>query len=268
MQTVNFNEISERYEKDSLVQKNASETLMGLLQIGGSDEVLDIGCGTGSLTALIGSKTSGKVLGIDPSEGMIKEALAHFKTERVNFQRGSAEDMNFIDRFDVLFCNSAFQWFSNAAQALSNCYQALKKNGRMGIQAPATKSYCPNFVEAVNKIKTDARTETVFSRFKDPWLFLDTADEYNRLFEKTGFRVVFSRIEQKTSLHTPDEAFKVFESGAAAGYLNRDHYDTDVPDGFIEDFRKILKETLNRQVKKDNRLELVFNRIYLIAVKD
>ncbi|MEK6698814.1 MAG: hypothetical protein AABZ10_07205 [Nitrospirota bacterium] len=50
MKATDFTEISARYERDSLIQKSAAEKLIGLLGIRRNDNVLDLGCGTGSLT--------------------------------------------------------------------------------------------------------------------------------------------------------------------------------------------------------------------------
>jgi ubiquinone/menaquinone biosynthesis C-methylase UbiE len=39
-----------------------------------NDDFLDLGCGVGNLTLKIREITKAKVMGIDPSEGMIKKA--------------------------------------------------------------------------------------------------------------------------------------------------------------------------------------------------
>jgi trans-aconitate 2-methyltransferase len=55
-----FSEIAKRYRETSLVQQSAAETLFRLLAIGGSEDVLDVGCGTGNLTKKIRVATSGQ----------------------------------------------------------------------------------------------------------------------------------------------------------------------------------------------------------------
>ncbi len=118
--------------------------------------------------------------------------------------------MDYEEYFDVIFCNSSFQWFRDPEKAIENCYRALRKGGRIGIQAPAKKVYCPNFIEVIEMVKKDRRTRETFSHFKEPWFFLETADEYRSLFEKQGFKFVFSKIEMITTKHTPEEVFKIF----------------------------------------------------------
>jgi len=73
MDRINFSKIAARYEDHSLVQRSAAELLLNLLEIEESDDALDMGCGTGNLTEKIREMTGGRVVGVDPSEGMIKE---------------------------------------------------------------------------------------------------------------------------------------------------------------------------------------------------
>ncbi len=145
MSKIDFSKIATEYEKYATVQKSASEILLKLLKIGDNDDVLDLGCGTGYLTRKIRSLTRGKVVGIDPSEGMIKEAIEKSKGLDIVYEIKSAEGMDYEESFDVIFCNSVLQWFKDPKKAIENCYRALRKNGRIGVQAPAKKIYYPNF---------------------------------------------------------------------------------------------------------------------------
>ncbi|GBD98747.1 trans-aconitate 2-methyltransferase [bacterium BMS3Abin07] len=145
----NFTEISSKYEKDSVVQKSASEILFDLLDIQPEDNVLDLGCGTGHLSKLIRETTKGKVIGVDPSDGMIEKAKENYSDQDIIFRNCSAEQLEYKDEFEIIFCNSAFQWFADHKKALKACHDALKHNGKMAIQAPAKDVYCPNFIEAI-----------------------------------------------------------------------------------------------------------------------
>jgi len=237
------------------------------LRIGNNDDVLDLGCGTGHLTKKIRSLTNGKVVGIDPSEGMIKEAVEKSKGLDILYEIKSAEEMDYKRSFDVIFCNSAFQWFKDPRKAIKNCYRALRRNGRIGIQAPAKKIYCPNFIEAIEIVKRNKRTKEIFARFKEPWFFLETTEEYKSLFEKYDFKVVFSKIETITTEHTPEEMFNIFSSGAIAEYLNQDCYDTKLTEDYISTFKEIVKKAFEQQAK-EGVVKLKFNRIFLIAMKE
>jgi trans-aconitate methyltransferase len=267
MQSTDFTEISARYERDSLIQKSAAEKLIGLIDIRRNDRVLDLGCGTGSLTRRIKSMTAGNVVGVDPSEGMVREAEGKRDGLDITYETRSAEDLGYHEEFTAIFCNSAFQWFRAPHQALKNCYEALQPGGRMGIQAPAKKIYCPNFLQAIGAAARDPRTANIFSGFRPPWILLDTEKEYASLFVQAGFTVPFAVIEEVKTLHAPDEVMTIFESGAAAGYLNQEYYSAPISSAYTAAFREIVRESFLRQASKEGQVELIFNRIYLLAVK-
>ena len=268
MSRIDFSKIATKYEDYSLVQKSAADILLKLLEIGNSDDVLDLGCGVGNLTRKIREITKGKVVGIDPSEGMIREAVEKSRGFDITFEIKSAEEMGYRDCFDGIFCNSTFQWFKDPKKAVENCYTALRKGGRVGIQAPAKKVYSPNFIEAVENVKENPKTRTIFAHFKSPWFFFETADEYRKLFEKYGFRVVLSKIESVRTKHTPEEVFNIFSSAAVAGYLNQDFYDVEIETGYIDSFKEIVKDAFVQQANNHGEMELIFNRIFLVAFKE
>ncbi len=268
MGNTDFGNIASRYERDSLIQKSAAEKLLGLLAIRSDDDVLDLGCGTGSLARKIRPLTGGRVTGIDPSEGMISEAKSNSAGLDIDFRVGTAESLEDGAAYSVIFCNSAFQWFRDPARALLNCLRALRPGGRMGIQAPAGKAYCPNFLSAIDAVARDVGTAATFAGFRSPWYFLDSAEEYAGLFRQAGFAVPFAKIETVTTRHSTDEVMTIFESGAAAGYLNADYYGTGLPGGYTAAFREIAARTFREQADAGGTVELTFNRIYLVAVRE
>ncbi len=262
----NFTTIAPKYQQTATLQKSASEHLLDMLAISRTDDVLDLGCGTGHITQAIRLQTDGFVVGIDPSEGMIVEARCNFG-QNVAFHVGSAEGLNMPGQFDAIFCNSAFQWFRQPSLAVSNCHAALRTGGRIAVQAPARSNYCPNFVRATESLKHDCHTQQTFAHFHAPWFFLETAQDYSNIFTTVGLRVLMSEIEDITQHCSPAKAFEIFESGAAAGYLNPDCYDIDLPSGYISIARELIARSFHAQVESDGQVELTFSRIYLLARK-
>lgn len=262
----NFTTIAPNYQQTAVLQKSASERLFDMLDIGRNDDVLDLGCGTGHLTHKIRSATDGIVVGIDPSGGMIAEAQRNSAPD-IAFYVGDAESLNITGQFDAIFCNSAFQWFRDPCRAVVNGYNALRPGGRIAIQAPARTNYCPNFVLAADSLKGDPQTREAFTHFRSPWFFLETAEGYADIFTSAGFSVLSSGIETVTQRCRPEKAFEMFESGAAAGYLNPDCYDAALPSGYVSTARDLIARHFHSQAARDGQVELTFFRIYLLARK-
>ncbi len=262
----NFNLKAATYEQNALVQKSASEELLKLISIQENEDVLDLCCGPGNVTRKIASITDGKVVGIDISEGMVKEAIrSNSDLPNVNYLVKDAENLGFTNKFDVIYCNSSFQWFLNPKKILEQCLETLKPGGRMGIQAPATTMYCPNFVAAIEKVRTEPATMKIFSSFKSPWFFLDSAEEYRQLFEDCGFRVIRCELKSESARYSVDQVYKIYQSGAENGYLNQNYYSIPLTNAYIETFRHLVRESIKEQADTAGTVELKFSRIYLIA---
>lgn len=267
MKPSDFSRIASDYEKTSLVQNSASDELFELLAIGETEDVMDLGCGTGHISKKIREKTKGQVTGIDTAEGMIREANQKYRQLGINFEVRPAQQLEYSEQFDVIFCNSSFQWFKPPEPVLRSCYQALRRNGRMGIQAPARKVYSPNFNKAVERVSADADTKDIFSQYEEPWFFCDTPEEYTSVFSDVGFDIINSRIDKVTTSYTTDEVFSVFESGAAAGYLDQAYYTVPITQEYIDKFRSIVRNSFENQANSKGKVTLTFFRIYLIARK-
>ncbi|GBD98746.1 hypothetical protein BMS3Abin07_00773 [bacterium BMS3Abin07] len=88
------------------------------------------------------------------------------------------------------------------------------------------------------------------------------------MFEDVGFTVEKSWIDKVVTSHSPEEAYKIFESGAAAGYLNPNYYSAPLSQEYIESFRFIVRKSFEEQASKTGHVDLVFYRIYLLAIKN
>ena len=268
MVQISFDSKAPVYEKNALVQKSASEVLLGLVAIRDDDDVLDLGCGSGRTTREIAFLTRGLVVGTDISEHMINEAnCKNHGQPNVRYCVKDAGCLDFASAFDVIYCNSAFQWFSHPEKVLKHCFTALKADGRMGIQAPATSLYCPHFVSAVEKVRTDPATSATFGFFKNPWMFLESEDEYRKLFERCGFEVVKCTLIEESARYTIDQVYGIYQSGAENGYLNQAFYPVPLTDEYVKTFRSIVKKSFQEQADASGMVDLKFNRIYLVAKK-
>ncbi|RME80105.1 MAG: methyltransferase domain-containing protein [Caldilineae bacterium] len=268
MSGTDFSTLADHYAERAVVQRSAGERLLDLLAIQPHEDVLDLGCGVGDLTRRIRELTRGTVVGMDASPGMIRQARERHADADIRFLLKKGEGLDDRDCYDVIYCNSVFQWFTEPRRVVANCYRALRLGGRMGVQAPAKRVYSPTFLAAVERVRSDPRTGATFAHFKEPWFLLETAEAYAALFEQAGFRVRLARIETVHSRHTPSDVFRVFDSGATAGYLNQACYDVPIDADYIEAFRAIVRRAFAEQAGRDGRMDLVFHRIYLLAVKE
>mgnify|MGYP001011275360 FL=1 len=100
-----------------------------------------------------------------------------------------------------------------------------------------------------------------------PWTFYETADEYGHLFSAAGFDVVAAEVEELREHTTPERALEMFESGAAAGYLNPGCYEVPWPEGYSEAARELILNDFRAQTAPGGLLELLFHRVYILGRK-
>ncbi len=137
----------------------------------------------------------------------------------------------------------------------------------MAVQAPARQDYCPTFLRGIAEVARHPATAETFASFRSPWFFLQTAEDYAQLFREAGFLVPLARMEEPRARHSPGQVLKVFESGAAAAYLNPDCYQAALPQGYVESVRRILAEAFEAQAGANGLVELMIRRVYVLAVK-
>ncbi|MBS3733662.1 MAG: methyltransferase domain-containing protein [Phycisphaerae bacterium] len=101
------------------------------LRLQPGEEVLEIGCGTGQLTAwLVEQVGTGHVTAVDFSGQMLARARA--KAIAAEFRKADACSDDFgRDRFDVVLCFHAFPHFRDQQAALVALGCAMKPDGRL-----------------------------------------------------------------------------------------------------------------------------------------
>src|SRR5215510_6265653 len=95
------------------------------------DRVLDVGCGTGSLTFTVADTTKAStVVGIDPSVGYLEYARAHNTHSHVTFEIGDAQKLPYDNgSFDCCVSSLMIQFVSNAHTAAREMRRVTKKGG-------------------------------------------------------------------------------------------------------------------------------------------
>jgi ubiquinone/menaquinone biosynthesis C-methylase UbiE len=112
--------------------ENSYSSLLGLLKDGLS--VLDVGCGSGAITADIAKRTSGKVVGIDISEHLIELAKKNYAhLSNLSFEVANINDYVSSEKFDLVIAARTLQWVNNPAEIVQKMAGLLKKGGKISI---------------------------------------------------------------------------------------------------------------------------------------
>ncbi len=94
--------------------------------------VLDVGCGTGAITAGIAEAVgpAGRVVGIDRDASLVEIARKdHGHTANLSFEQCDVQELTAEAEFDIVTAARALQWISNPFQALVRMAAATKRGG-------------------------------------------------------------------------------------------------------------------------------------------
>jgi trans-aconitate methyltransferase len=177
-----------KYEKASAHQREWGAKLVADLDLQGSESVLDLGCGDGALTEQIAQLVpQGEVVGIDASQGMI-DAARRRERGGLSFRRIDINELDFVERFDVVFSNATLHWVKDHCRLLHNVRRALRAGGRLRFNF-AGDGNCSNLLVAIREAMAQKEFRQVFAAFEWPWYF-PALDDYKALAEASELREV------------------------------------------------------------------------------
>lgn len=159
-----------------------SEYGKGLLEFipdNSEQTILDLGCGTGTLTSQLADICS-KVIGVDSSKNMIEKAKELFCS--VEFEVCDALDLPYENEFDVVFSNAVFHWINDHDTLLKNVYKVLKPHGLLVCEFGADGN-----IKAIENAFAKVCNELGY-KFKPKFNF-PTTEEFSTLLENNGFTI-------------------------------------------------------------------------------
>jgi trans-aconitate 2-methyltransferase len=180
------------YARISALQKVMADEALGLLNLDGSEHVLDVGCGDGKITAEVAARVPrGLVVGVDPSIEMIDYARIHRLTEHSNlrFEVADARRMPFRQEFDLVVSFNALHWIPQPEQkhALESIRSAIKAGAFAQLRL-VPKGERKSLEDVLEETRLSSRWASYYEGFRDPYLHL-TAEEYAALAESIGLLV-------------------------------------------------------------------------------
>ena len=125
-------EAAEAYEK--LMGRWSRQLAPSFVEFAGvqdGDRLLDVGCGTGSLSATLAKATRpSKIVGIDQSANFVEYARCQVQDSRASFEVGDAQNLPFPDdSFDRSMALFIFNFIPNARKATNEMRRVTRSRG-------------------------------------------------------------------------------------------------------------------------------------------
>jgi trans-aconitate 2-methyltransferase len=148
------------------------QAVLDLLAPQKGERILDLGCGSGQLTAAI-AEAGAVVIGLDASPEMLAEARANYPA--IEFRLGDAANFNIESPVDAVFSNAVLHWVKNAAGAAECIARALKPGGRF-VAEFGGRGNNQSILDAIRELLGPVET---------PWYY-PSIGEYASVLEQRG----------------------------------------------------------------------------------
>ncbi len=184
------------------------EDVLGLLAAQPGERILDLGCGTGELSAAI-AEAGAHVIGLDFSAEMLAQARANYPA--IEFIHGDASNFTLAEPVDAIFSNAALHWVKNSEGVGTSIARAFKPGGRLVAELGGRGN-----IQSV----VDALRAVLGPQVAIPW-FYPAIGEYASMLERHGMEVrqarLFDRPTQIEGKDGMENWLSVFARGAVAG---------------------------------------------------
>lgn len=165
--------------------------LDGLLELGGSEKVLEVGTGTGRVAVRVLPRVpTGTFIGLDPSPTLLERARQKLDdTANARLMRGVAESLPVRDRaVDVVLFANVLHHLGDPVAAVREARRVVKDGGRLVVLDPVLREPGDELDRTLHRFVQD-----VFRRTHGPQFRFWTIAELCAVIEREGFAVTTAR---------------------------------------------------------------------------
>lgn len=202
--------------------------------------VVDLGCGTGELTAMLHERlAAATTLGLDLSPAMLAKAAAHAGAG-IEFRQADIGVTLPGGPYDLVFSNAALHWLPNHLQLLQRLTEVLSPSGQLAVQVPANHNEATHEVAA--RVAAMEPFRTALAGWTAPVHVLTPAD-YARALHGLGYAE--QRVELRVYGHVlpqRDDVVEWVKGTTLTSY--RERLADDLYDRFLAEYARLLAERL------------------------
>jgi trans-aconitate methyltransferase len=244
------------YEQNHAFVWQYGESVVKLLNPQAGERILDLGCGTGQLTAKI-AESGAFVRGIDADPAMVDRAKNNYHS--IDFAVADARNFEVEEKLDAVFSNAALHWIKEPDAAIDCVAKALKPGGRF-VAEFGGKGNVGAIVAGIYDVLSEMGCGELAAL--NPWYF-PSIGEYAGLLENGGFEVSYAVLfDRPTSLEGGSSGMVNWIEMFAGGWLSA--LSEEVRSSAIQKVAEKVRSTLYR----DDNWIADYRRIRIVAVKN
>jgi len=178
-----FDRLADSWDNISVHDLNKVDYITSLLEMKGSEKILDVGTGTGVMMPFYENRlTDGSVLAVDISENMIARCNEKYPAcdhPLLKFEVADIYDLDLENEFDIVMCYSCFPHFKGHQKAVDIFARSLKPGGKFVIAHSSSRDH-------INHVHRHGGSDICED-------MLPTIDELIGITNNSGLSAIFER---------------------------------------------------------------------------
>ena len=231
------------YDRISDVQQGWARRVLERLPLRGDETVLDAGCGSGKVTAMLLERLpDGYVIGVDSAPSMVREAEEALGGPRARFISSDLLELELDREADAAFSNAVFHWIPDHPRLFERLFAALRPGGRLVAQCGG-RGNVEQFLQVTDRVAGREPFRDHFEGWRGrPWHF-EGPEVTEEALRSAGFTEVSCWLDPspETPEH-PDDFLRVVCLGP---HLEK------LPQHLQDEFRAAVREELGDPVVLD-----------------
>ena len=227
---------AETYHRVSEPQFEWGRKVLARLPLRGDETVMDAGCGTGRLTALLLERLPrGRVLAVDQSATMLaaaRERLHEHFPGRVEFLATDLLTLDLERCCDAIFSTATFHWVPDHDQLFVRLFRALRPGGRLVAQCGGGENL-RRLHQRARALAGAPALAPHFVGWREPWVFADPEGTARRL-RAAGFIDVETGLEAAPTRFADAAAFRTFIARVVLHFMVARIPESGLSEGFLD----------------------------------
>jgi trans-aconitate 2-methyltransferase len=234
--------------------------LVSRINIDNPMRIIDIGCGPGNSTQILGQRwPNSQIVGLDNSPKMIEKAKSDYPKQK--WILSDALDIDSKIKYNIVFSNATIQWVPNHEKLIMKLFSLVEDNGALAIQLPKFRDMpLEKSIEQVAK-------KTKWDRYTQGCDDLFTYHNYNFYYDILAKHSNLIDMWETSYIHilaSPESILEWIRSTGMKPYLDRLGKD-EIKNEFEKDVLEEIKKYY--PVQKNGKVLFPFKRLFFIAYK-
>jgi trans-aconitate 2-methyltransferase len=173
------------YDRVSRPQVEMAEAVLERLPLRGDETVLDAGCGSGRVTAMLLERLpDGHVVAVDSAPSMVEHARGALG-DRATVICASLTELELDEPVDAAFSNAVFHWIADHDALFARLFAALKPGAPLVAQCGG-KGNIDAFRRLADEVAAEPPYDEHMRDFAGPWNYA-SPDETEARLRRAGF---------------------------------------------------------------------------------